>query len=275
LLTQQKILESNTRMANSTAALVLKQEAAIERKSAKETAAINKKIQEEEKANRAITAASQKRLQEEQRIQKAILTAAEERIKKETLAEDLKNKKAALAAKLRADVEQSFARNTASVLRRLNEETAARMQGNATAQIGMFSRMRQGLSSLMQLFGVYSAMMLAHRAIMGTIRFEKKLSDDVAQLAIYLDNSTENATKLYLAFTTLGNTVGSFNDSATALGVYLPLNSSKGYSNSLSSVPYPDCILVTFRFIIKSSFCKAISSTYPFTEVCIALALFI
>ena len=196
LLTQQKILESNTRMANSTAALVLKQEAAIERKSAKETAAINKKIQEEEKANKAIQVANEKRLKEEERIQKAILTAAEKRIKEETLAEDLKNKKAALASKLRADVEQAFARNTANTLRRLNEESAARMQGNATAQVGMFSRMRQGLSSLMQLFGVYSAMMLAHRAIMGTIRFEKKLSDDVAQLAIYLDNSTENATKL-------------------------------------------------------------------------------
>lgn len=88
----------------------------------------------------------------------------------------------------------------AQTIARINElqkQSAQRLSQVGTESQGMFSKMGNGLKSVIQLFGVYSAAMLAHRAIMGTIGIGTKLSDDLAQLSIYLNNSKKAADEVF------------------------------------------------------------------------------
>jgi hypothetical protein len=87
---------------------------------------------------------------------------------------------------------QSIAR-----INELQKQSAQRLSQVATESQGMFSKMGNGLKSVIQLFGVYSAAMLAHRAIISTIGIGSKLSDDLAQLSIYLNNSKKAADEVF------------------------------------------------------------------------------
>jgi hypothetical protein len=88
----------------------------------------------------------------------------------------------------------------AQTIARINElqkQSAQRLAQVGTESQGMFSKIGNGLKSVIQLFGVYSAAMMAHRAIVGTIGISSKLSDDLAQLSIYLKNSKEAADEVF------------------------------------------------------------------------------
>jgi hypothetical protein len=88
----------------------------------------------------------------------------------------------------------------AQTIARINElqkQSAQRLSQVGTESQGMFSKMGNGLKSVIQLFGAYSAAMLAHRAIVGTIGISSKLSDDLAQLSIYLNNSKQAADDVF------------------------------------------------------------------------------
>lgn len=79
----------------------------------------------------------------------------------------------------------------------LQKESAQRLSQVGTESEGMFSKMSTGLKSVIQLFGVYSAAMMAHRAVVATIGIGSKLSDDLAQLSIYLNNSKKAADDVF------------------------------------------------------------------------------
>ena len=79
----------------------------------------------------------------------------------------------------------------------LQKESAQRLSQVGTESEGMFSKMSSGLKSVIQLFGVYSAAMMAHRAVVATIGIGSKLSDDLAQLSIYLNNSKKAADDVF------------------------------------------------------------------------------
>jgi len=88
----------------------------------------------------------------------------------------------------------------AQALARINElqkiSNQRLSQVGATSQ-GMFAKMSSGLKSVIQLFGIFSASFLTYRAIMSSIRIGDKLSDDLAQLSIYLKNSKEAADQVF------------------------------------------------------------------------------
>lgn len=101
------------------------------------------------------------------------------------------------AAVKRMTTEYEKQAQTIARINELQKQSAQRLSQVGTESQGMFSKIGNGLKSVIQLFGVYSAAMLAHRAIVGTIGISSKLSDDLAQLSIYLKNSKEAADEVF------------------------------------------------------------------------------